>query len=502
METKRDWETLIGGRALNAAGLLLVFLGTVFFLKTAFGHQLIPPSVRVAMGLVSGATMIAFAQYLAAKGKVYFSEGLTALGAGIEFLSIYASSALFHLASPAQAMAGMIAVTGVMAALAWRHKSMRLAVLAAIGGFATPVLAGTHDASAFSLCGYLVILDAGLLALAAMLETPIIAPLALIGTLLYAIGYFPSADLTGMQTAGVYVALYVPFAVAGWIVARRGKLGFTSAIVGAVAFAAMVIGIESSLHGEHNTALAVTLLTIAVLHLAVAIITRSRYHSWLSAGALTFAIPAAFNGAAVNVAWAAEAAVLSIAGVRYRDDALRCAGLGVLTLDLLHELGLYETYTAIHPILNGRFLSGVATIVSTFLIADTAQRLGTTEYEAPLARVLRTTAHVAIFTLLSVETWDGVMHFADAQAASAALSVCWAALSAVFIGWGLFKRDAFLRWEGLGLVIATAAKVFLVDLTFLDMNNRVISAILVGVALIGISYAYQRYVSRSEKALV
>jgi hypothetical protein len=171
-----------------------------------------------------------------------------------------------------------------------------------------------------------VILDAGLLALAAMLETPIIAPLALIGTLLYAIGYFPSADLTGMQTAGVYVALYVPFAVAGWIVARRGKLGFTSAIVGAVAFAAMVIGIESSLHGEHNTVLAVTLLTIAVLHLAVAIITRSRYHSWLSAGALTFAIPAAFNGAAVNVAWAAEAAVLSIAGVRYRDDVLPLRG--------------------------------------------------------------------------------------------------------------------------------------------------------------------------------
>ena len=502
METKRDWETLIGGRALNAAGLLLVFLGTVFFLKTAFHQGWVPPQERVAMGLVSGAAMIAFAQYLAAKGKVYFSEGLTALGAGIAFLSIYASNALFHLASPPEAMAGMIAVTGVMAALAWRHKSLRLAVLAAVGGFATPVLAGTHDANAFSLCGYLVILDAGLLALAAALDTPVIAPLALAGTLLYGVGYFPWADLTDMQTSAVYLALYVPFAISGWIAAQRGKLGLRSGLIGAVAFTAMVIGLERSLRGEHDIALALTLLTIAAVHLAVAITTRSRYHSWLSAGALTFAIPAGLHGAEVNVAWAAEAAVLSIAGVRYRDDVLRCAGLGVLTLNVLHELGLYETYTAIHPLLNGRFVSGVASVISTFLIADTAERMGTTEYEATAARVLRTVAHVMIFAWLSAETWDGVMHFADAQAASAGLSVCWAALSAVFIGWGLFKRDAFLRWEGLGLVIATAAKVLILDLNFLDINARVFSAILVGLALLGISFAYQRHVSRSEKALV
>ena len=32
-------EQLVGGKALNLAGLLLVFLGTGFFLKVAFDHN-------------------------------------------------------------------------------------------------------------------------------------------------------------------------------------------------------------------------------------------------------------------------------------------------------------------------------------------------------------------------------------------------------------------------------------------------------------------------------
>jgi uncharacterized membrane protein len=60
----------------------------------------------------------------------------------------------------------------------------------------------------------------------------------------------------------------------------------------------------------------------------------------------------------------------------------------------------------------------------------------------------------------------------------------------------LYKRDSFLRWEGLSLIVLTAAKVVLLDLSFLDLGYRVISAVLVGVALIGISYAYQRRLSK------
>ncbi len=44
-------------------------------------------------------------------------------------------------------------------------------------------------------------------------------------------------------------------------------------------------------------------------------------------------------------------------------------------------------------------------------------------------------------------------------------------------------------------ILLTAGKVLLLDLSFLDIGYRVISAVLVGVALIGVSYAYQRRLS-------
>jgi uncharacterized membrane protein len=501
---KTDWESLIAGRWLNAAGLLLVFLGTVFFLKTAFDHGWIAPVYRVALGIVSGAALIAYAQLLAGKGKTYFAEGLTALGAGIEFLSVYASNALFRLASPSEALAGMVAVTAAIAVLAWRRKSMRLAILAAVAGFAAPVLAGTQDIDPWSLCAYIVILDAGLLTLAAMLEAPAITPLALGGTLLYAVGYFPTPpSLSELQRAMIDVALYAPFAIAGWVAARRGCFTLVERIAGAIAFAGLVLGLETALYTDHRAVLAVLLIAVAALHVGAAIAFESRVHSWLATAAITLAIPAAFHGSAINVAWAVEAALLSVAGMCFGDDVLRVAGTGLLGLDIAREIDMYALYTPKHTILNGRFLSGAATITATFFIAGCAERLGCATYEANVARVLRTTAHAMIFCLLGVETWDAVLAFGGTtQAASSALSIVSAALAVVFVGWGLVRHDAFLRWEGLGLVIATAAKVLVLDLAFLDLNYRVSSAVIVGGILLGISYAYQRYVKRSEQALV
>ncbi len=501
---KTQLESLIGGRILNAAGLLLVFLGTVFFLKTAFHNGWVPPGPRIAMGLVSGALTMAYAQFLFVKGKVYFSEGLTALGAGIEFLSIYASNAIFHLASPGEAMAGMVAVTAVMAALAWRQRSARLAVLSSIGGFAAPILAGTQSTDLWALCAYLFILDAGLLVLATTLKTRFIAPIALTATLLYATGIFPAArQLNDLDRAAMYAALYVPFAISGWLGARRDKRDLVSTMVNGIALTALVAGLELTLRIDHRVILATGLLALTAWHAGVAIATRSRYNSWFAAAMLTLAIPAAFHGAAVNVAWAAEAAILSIAGLRFRDDVLRVGGMVLLTFDLVREFGLYVDYAAAHPILNGRFASGLATIASTFVIAFSSERMGTSAIEAQFVRTLRTAAHAMIVALLSVEVWDDVMTLGGThQAASTGLSVCWAAIAASFIGWGLARRDAFLRWEGLALVATTAAKVLMLDLTFLDLSYRVISAIFVGVAMLAISYGYQRYIARSEETLV
>jgi uncharacterized membrane protein len=494
----RALEALLAGRWLNLAGLLLVFLGTAFFLKVAFDHEWIAPAYRVALGMVSGAVAVAYAQRLAAKGQAYFAEGLTALGCAIEFLSLYASSSLFHLASPGWVLAGMVAVNAVVAALAWRHRSVRLGVLAAIGGFLAPALAGTQASDPWVLVAYIALLDTALLLLGELLDSQILAPMALAGTALYTVTSFSFAStLTHVDRAVIYVTLYAAFAGAGWIVARvRGKLDPVRTIVNAAAFVGLLIGLESSLAPEHRAPLAGALLVLTVLHLTAATICKSRYHSWLATAALTLSVPAAFDGATVNVAWALEAAVVAIAGLRFRDDALRVAGIVLLSSTVVRDIafyGAFAPYVPKYPFLNERFASGLAAFLAIYAMAFDTTRNGVETYDGAVVRVLRIAGHCIALALLSAEAWAAVQYFGGTlQGASTALSVVWAAFGALFIGWGLFKRDAMLRWEGLGLVVVTAAKVLVFDLSFLDLGYRVVSAVLVGIALIGISYAYQR----------
>ena len=494
--TSGELEALLAGRWLHLVGLLLVFIGAAFFLKVAFDHDWITPVFRVALGLVVGTATIVYGQRLANKGKRYFSEGITALGAGIEFLSLYASNALFHLASPTLVLVGMVAVSAAIASLAWRRQSERLGILAAIGGFLAPMLAGTQSADQLLLAGYIGVLDIGLLLLAELIDSRIIGPIALGGSIFYALSSFSFAHtIDDVQRAGIYLSLYLTFAGVGWIVTKvRGTLDPFRSVVGGVALGTLLLGLETALLSEHRTLLAAILLGLSIAHLCAAALLKSRYQSWLATAALTLAIPAAFDRPIfVNVAWAAEAAVLAIAGLRFRDDVLKVMGLGLLALDVARDAFLYVDYVSTHPIFNARFGSLTAAIVAVWAAVRAIDGSGAAEYDAVLVRTLRTVGHAIALFALSAEAWDSVAHFGGtAQGSNAALSIVWAIFAATLIGYGLRKRDSFMRWEGLALIVVTAGKVLFFDLSFLDLGYRVLSAVLVGVALIGVSYAYQR----------
>jgi uncharacterized membrane protein len=229
-------------------------------------------------------------------------------------------------------------------------------------------------------------------------------------------------------------------------------------------------------------------------HLGAAIALKSRYHSWLAAAALTFAVPAAFDRAAIiNAAWAVEAAVLVIASLRYRDETLKYAGLALLAIDVTRDAVMYGGFEPYRPIFNERFAACAVTLAATYTIARVLDLGSAARYDQTIVRALRTATHAIALAMLSAEAWLGVAYYGGSeQASSAALSIVGAVFAAILIGFGLYKRDSFVRWEGLGLIVLTAAKVVLFDLSFLDLGYRVISAVLVGIALIGISYAYQR----------
>lgn len=64
--------------------------------------------------------------------------------------------------------------------------------------------------------------------------------------------------------------------------------------------------------------------------------------------------------------------------------------------------------------------------------------------------------------------------------------------SSMLLAVGFWRRTAFVRWQGLALLVFTIGKTFLYDIASLSQGYRVASLLGLGVLLMGVSFAYQK----------
>jgi uncharacterized membrane protein len=73
-----------------------------------------------------------------------------------------------------------------------------------------------------------------------------------------------------------------------------------------------------------------------------------------------------------------------------------------------------------------------------------------------------------------------------------AVSAFLMAYSALLLAVGFWRRTAFIRWQGLILLVFTIAKTFLYDMSSLSQGYRVVSFLGLGILLMAVSFAYQK----------
>ncbi len=138
---------------------------------------------------------------------------------------------------------------------------------------------------------------------------------------------------------------------------------------------------------------------------------------------------------------------------------------------------------------------GAVTLAVTALIAWRAARAGGDERWREMAA-----GCFVVFNLLLVLTgvheivaYFGVRATGDAGLAEGFSISAWLMLyAAALLVAGFWKQMAFVRWQGLGLLVFTVGKVFLYDTRNLSSGYRVVSFMGLGVVLMAVSFAYQR----------
>lgn len=162
ISTKEDLEFKIGGTWLNRLGAGAVILGLVFFLKYSFDNQLIGPTGRIILGIISGLIMLGVGEKLRAKFSGY-SQGLIGAGSLALYISTYTAYDFYHLISPGFAFVFLIFIMANTVLTAVRHDALTIGILGIIGGYLAPLMISTGTPLPWVFFGYLTILTCGIL---------------------------------------------------------------------------------------------------------------------------------------------------------------------------------------------------------------------------------------------------------------------------------------------------------------------------------------------------
>ena len=146
-------------------GVVLLFLGLAFLLRCASERVAVPVEYRYAGVALAAMALLGVGWWLRERRAAY---GLILQGTGIAvlYLTIFAAMRLHPLISPGAALALLVVVTICSAILAVLQNAMGLAVVAALGGFAAPILTSTGSGNHVALFSYFALLNAGIFAIA------------------------------------------------------------------------------------------------------------------------------------------------------------------------------------------------------------------------------------------------------------------------------------------------------------------------------------------------
>jgi uncharacterized membrane protein len=510
---------MIGRRWVGWVAISLILFATAFFLKYAFDNRWIGELGRVTIGIAFGIAMCVAGFRYHKRGWRIFSQILTAGGIVLLYLSSYAAFGYYHLVGQKTAFAYLVILIAQAAALALVYNAPAIAIMALIGGFLNPVLLHSDRDQYQSFFAYLVVLDAGALAL--LKHWRGLSSVAYFGTqLLFWLWYDQNYHHQKRGAVLVFqTAVFLIFLLAhlGRDLLRRESDTAEDAVILLINPFVFFATTYNLLNPTHHDWMGVFAIGMALLYASAAKILLNRSSKsrreilLLIAIALTFvtiAIPIQLRSNWITLAWAVEGLAILWAALEIRSVRLRAQSFALFALAFFKLIlwdtpyGFRPTFT---PVFNRYFLSSlgvIACFAAAAYLYQKARERKLVESQAPRV-ILGLLAVIAFWFLISVETQTFFIARALAERlpddaahqrwlGQMALSVVWAVYAGALAAAGFIRRASAIRWASLVLFALTIIKAMLVDIAQLQQLYRIIVFFVLGVLLLLVAWAYHK----------
>lgn len=555
-------EENIGGKWFARIGIMALVLGISFFLKYAFDNNWIGPVGRVAIGIISGVVLLGLGEKFIRKYSVY-GQILSGGGIAVLYLSIFAAFDFYQLIGQIPAFFMMILITSVGIILSVRYDAISLIIVSTLGGFATPFLISTGKNNEIGLFSYILLLDLAVLAVSVFKKWRELNIIGFFGTVLVfsawsARFYREDEMFVTMLFLTLFFVVYSVSSLIYNLVKNENSSGveqILTLMAGTVYFGASY----AILNSEYHAFMGFFALILAIYYFLWAYAVRAltptdenlyNFLAFLTIGFITLAIPLQFDGKLIAVGWAIEALALLLLGIKTRQSAIKAFGVIIFGLAAMRMIFIDSEHGKNDiAFFNGVMLAYLVVIVAAYLSAYIS-RMFLEEGENKnnflalkqlISMFLITANFLTIYSISReiVYSYDQEIEIAQNQVeklymdqnrigrssyqfdssyrekekslndeikkienkSSVFLSLFWLFYGIILMIIGFFARIKGVRIGGMLLFMLAILKLFFYDLWSLGTLYRIISSISLGVVLLAISFAYQKYKDKIKEII-
>lgn len=390
-ERHPDLEKFIGENLINKIGIAILVLAIGFFVKYAIDNDWIGLVGRVGIGIICGGILIGVAHALRNSYKA-FSSVLVGGGLAVFYFTITLAFQQFHLFNQTTAFIILIVITIFAVLLSLLYDKQELAVIALVGGFASPFMVSNGSANYNGLFIYLLILNTGLLIIAYYKAWRVLNIVSfaftviVFSTVLYTLT--PPTYHFGFIYASIFYALYFVINIANNVRENKKFIAsdFSILLLNTGLYFATGLYLLTMMHDEQYRGLFCVSLAVVNLVLSFILFRNRRVDTnilYLLIGiTLTFislAAPIQLHGNNITIFWASETVLLYWLYLRSGIQLMQLTSFLLWVAMLLSLLmDLYQTYTrtgeALTIIANKGFITMLCTAVSSFLLAVLVKR--------------------------------------------------------------------------------------------------------------------------------
>lgn len=366
--------------------LLLVGLGSAYRYLVENGYLNVSIEIRL-LGVAAAALAALAFGWSKRIEKRSFALSVQGGALGALLLTCYAALRLYDLLPAPLAFGLMLAVVATGVLLAVLQDAMWLAVFAALGGFAAPILASTGQGSHVQLFSYFLLLNGGVLAIALYKGW---RPLNLLGAIAtFGIGlswgfkfykpeFFDSVEPFLIAFFLIYVAITVVYTLRH----GEGVPVLDGILVFGVPLAAF--GSQAGLLADDHETLGISAFVVSLIYGGLAYYLKNRPVAellqrcfvLLAATFLTIATPLYFQASWTSALWAIEGAGVLWLGLRQQRWLPQLLGLGLQAFAWVAYVAGFDAATSDPVLLNGQFSGALLLAVGALACSLLLERAG------------------------------------------------------------------------------------------------------------------------------